>query len=90
MDILNWILGLFGGITPVVGIVLLIFFLRQKKGQDLDIPPLDLIDAKKLDDMVSKQVEDVLKPLLENKGYTEEQVKQILTRTSLGNKTFRR
>lgn len=90
MDIFNWILGLFGGITPVVGIVLLIFFLRQKKGQEFDIPPLDLIDAKKLDDMVSKQVEDVLKPLLQNKGYTEEQMKQILTRTSLGGKTFRR
>jgi hypothetical protein len=90
MDIFTWILGLFGGITPVVGIVLLIFFLRQKKGQELDIPPLDLIDAKKLDDMVSKQVEDVLKPLLQNKGYTEEQMKQILTRTSLGSKTFRR
>ncbi len=40
--------------------------------------------------MVSKQVEEVLRPLLQSKGYKEEQVKEILTRTSLGGKTFRR
>ncbi len=84
------IIAALGGIVPIIGIILLVFFLRQRKGQEIDIPPLDLVDAKKLDDMVSKQVEEVLKPMLQSKGYKEEQVKEILTRTSLGAKTFRR
>ncbi|MBD1803879.1 hypothetical protein H6F98_00095 [Microcoleus sp. FACHB-SPT15] len=84
------IIAALSGIVPVIGIILLVFFLRQRKGQEIDIPPLDLVDAKKLDDMVSKQVEEVLRPMLQSKGYKEEQVKEILTRTSLGGKTFRR
>lgn len=79
--------GLFVLIFLIGGIV---FFLKQRKGQDLDIPPLDLVDAKKLDDMVSKQVEEVLRPMLQSKGYAEEQIQEILTRTSLGGKTFKR
>ena len=79
--------GLFVLIFLIGGIV---FFLKQRKGQELDIPPLDLLDAKKLDDMVSKQVEEVLRPMLESKGYAEEQIQEILTRTSLGGKTFKR
>jgi hypothetical protein len=54
------------------------------------IPPLDLVDAKKLDDAVSKQVESVLKPMLERANYTSEQIGQMLTRTSLGRIQFRR
>ncbi len=89
MQIISWLAGL-GSFVPIIAAVLLIFFLRQRKGQELDIPPLDLVDAKKLDDMVAKQVEEYLKPLLQNKGYNEEQIKEILTRTSLGGKPFRR
>jgi hypothetical protein len=85
----NFIGGL-GGFMPVIGIVLLVIFWRQSIAQEYNIPPLDLADAKKLDDMVSKQVEIVLKPMLQSKGYTEEQIKQILTRTSAGGKVFRR
>lgn len=83
-------LGGFVFFAIILVIVGVIFFLRQRKAQEVDIPPLDLIDAKKLDDMVAKQVEDYLKPLLQSKGYSEEQVKEILTRTSLGGKSFRR
>lgn len=83
-----------GGLTSVITVIVIIgmfmFFIKQRKGQEYDIPPLDLVDAKKLDDMVSKQVESVLKPMLENKGYNEEEIKQILTRTSSGNPRFRR
>ncbi|MEK0180580.1 hypothetical protein [Microcoleus anatoxicus] len=79
--------GLFVLMFLIGGIV---FFLKQRKGQELDIPPLDLLDAKKLDDMVSKQVEEVLRPMLQSKGYAEEQIQEILTRTSLGGKTFKR
>ncbi len=79
--------GLFVLIFLIGGIV---FFLKQRKGQELDIPPLDLLDAKKIDDMVSKQVEEVLRPMLQSKGYAEEQIQEILTRTSLGGKTFKR
>ncbi|MBZ8180735.1 hypothetical protein [Oscillatoria salina] len=87
---MQWLLATIGGLLPIIGIVGLFFFLRQRKAQEYDIPPLDLVDAKKLDDMVSKQVEEVLRPMLQTEGYTEEQIKEILTRTSLGGRTFRR
>lgn len=87
---LSGILGSTASFVPIAAIIGVIFFLRQRKGQELDIPPLDLVDAKKLDDMVSKQVEEVLRPMLQSKGYAEEQIKEILTRTSLGGKTFKR
>lgn len=77
---------------PIVFIFVLVFiwFLIQRKAQENDIPPLDLIDAKKLDEMVSNQVELALKPMLQSNGYTEEQINQVLTRTSLGRPQFRR
>jgi hypothetical protein len=87
---LSGILGSTASLVPIAAIIGVIFFLRQRKGQELDIPPLDLLDAKKIDDMVSKQVEEVLRPMLQSKGYAEEQIKEILTRTSLGGKTFKR
>lgn len=89
---MGWLGFIFGGgaLVPIIGIALLIFFIRQKKGQEYDIPPLDLVDAKKLDEMVSKQVEEALKPILETEGYPQEQINEILTRTSLGGKTFKR
>lgn len=90
---MSWILSILGGISGIslpILIVVLFLFLRQRKAQEYDIPPLDLVDAKKLDDMVSKQVEEVLKPMLQSEGYAEEQIEKILTRTSLGGKTFRR
>jgi len=85
----GWI---FGGIGTIIffGILIFIFFLRQKKGQQNEIPPLDLLDGKKLDKMVEGRVQDALKPLLQSKGYQEEEIEDILTRTSLGKKTFRR
>ncbi len=66
------------------------FLWQQRKSQEIDIPPLDVLDAKKLDEMVAKQVELSLLPLLRSKGYQEEQIDQILTRTSMGRKTLRR
>lgn len=87
---LSGILGSTAYLVPIAAIIGVIFFLKQRKGQELDIPPLDLLDAKKIDDMVSKQVEEVLRPMLQSKGYAEEQIQEILTRTSLGGKTFKR
>jgi hypothetical protein len=88
--LLGLIVGGFVFIYIVIGIAGFFVFWTQSKGREYDIPPLDLVDAKKLDDMVSKQVESVLKPMLENKGYNEEQIKEILTRTSAGSPRFRR
>lgn len=84
--------SLISALPILILIIVLVLFLRQRKAQsELDIPPLDLVDAKKLDDLVTKQVEEALKPLLESKGYTDEQMKEILTKTSsLGKPTFRR
>lgn len=90
---MGYILSLIGGWTTIITIVVIfgvVLFLKQSKAQEYDIPPLDLVDAKKLDDMVSKQVESVLKPMLQTQNYNEEQIKQILTRTSSGNPRFRR
>jgi hypothetical protein len=90
---MGYILSLIGGPAIIITIIIIIgivLFIKQSKAQEYDIPPLDLVDAKKLDDMVSKQVESVLKPMLENKGYNEEQIKEILTRTSAGSPRFRR
>lgn len=81
------------GVLAIVGvfsIVLLFLYIRQRKAQERDIPPLDLLDARKLDDMVAKQVEEYLAPLLESKGYTEEQIKEILTRQSLPRTHYQR
>jgi len=82
--------ALLGGFIPLIGIVALVFFLRQRKGQEEDIPPLDLVDAKKLDDMVAKQIEAALKPILRSDDYPEEQIQEILTRTSVKGRVFRR
>jgi hypothetical protein len=81
--------GMIGILLPVAGIALF-FFLRQRKGQEGEIPPLDLIDGKKLDAMVSSRVDRALKPLLTSEGYSEEQIQAILTRSSLGGTRFKR
>jgi hypothetical protein len=90
MDIITGLFSSLGSFGPVIGIFVLYLFLRQRKKQEYDIPPLDLVDAKKLDDMVSKQVEDALRPILQSEGYTEEQMKEVLTRSSVGTRRFRR
>jgi hypothetical protein len=75
-----------------LGIIVILWsaFLQRLQSQIYDIPPLDLVDAKKLDDMISKQTELALKPLLQSNGYSEDQIAEILTRTSATGKTFRR
>jgi hypothetical protein len=78
-----------GGIVTIVTQLLILFFIVSLLSAS-KIPPLDLMDAKKLDDAVSKQVESVLKPMLEKNNYTNEQIGEILTRTSLGKIQFRR
>lgn len=83
--VLTIILLIFAIIT---GVIFLYFKYRQD--EEKTIPPLDMIDAKKLDDMVVRQVEEALKPILLSKGYAEEQIKEILTRTSGRGQTFRR
>jgi uncharacterized protein YneF (UPF0154 family) len=64
--------------------------LKHRHDEEKTIPPLDLVDAKKLDDMVVRQVEGTLQPILLNKGYAEAQIQEILTRTSTRGQTFRR
>lgn len=84
-------LGAFASSAPLIILGFIIFFyFRQSKGQGDTVPPLDLVDAKKLDDLVSKQAELALKPLLQSNGYSEVQIAEILTRTSATGKTFRR
>lgn len=63
--------------------VLLWLYLRQKKAEAGKIPPLDLIDAKKLDSTVASKVQAALLPLLQSEGYSDQDIEQILTRTSL-------
>jgi hypothetical protein len=82
--------GLLGWLLPMTGLGALVFLLRQRKGQEEEIPPLDLMDGKKLSEMVSNQVEQALKPFLSSEGYDEEQIQAILTRSSLGGTRFKR
>jgi hypothetical protein len=86
------IIWLWGAISAIITPIILVFqaVAIVSMFNPPSIPPLDLIDAKKLDDAVSKQVESVLKPMLEKSSYTTEQIGQILTRTSLGRTQFRR
>lgn len=65
-------------------------FLVQRKAQEYDIPALDKFDAIKLDTLVSQRVENALKPMLQSNGYSEEEIKSILTKTSLKSSTFKR
>jgi hypothetical protein len=85
MALLSMLIGGWIIFIPVFVVMFIIFAFNPK-----NIPALDLVDAKKLDDTISKQVESVLKPMLEKANYTTEQIGQILTRTSLGRIQFRR
>jgi hypothetical protein len=88
-DSMSWILG-FVSFIALPSFLIFLGILIASIFNPPSIPPLDLVDAKKLDDVVSKQVESVLKPMLERANYTTEQIGQILTRTSLGRIQFRR
>jgi hypothetical protein len=79
---------LIGGWVILIPVFLVMFFIFIFNPRN--IPGLDLVDAKKLDDTISKQVESVLEPMLERGNYTSEQISQILTKTSLGRIQFRR
>jgi hypothetical protein len=63
----------------------LVNYLQQSKRQNA-IQPLDFADAKKLDALVSRQVEMALAPSLRSQGYNEAQITAILTRTSQKNR----
>ena len=72
------------GAVPLLIFGAIVFlYLRQKKNEAGKIPPLDLIDAKKLDATVASQVQTALLPLLQSEGYSEQDIDKILTRTSL-------
>jgi hypothetical protein len=81
-------------IQTILAIMMIPFQLWRRISEFLTkedyIPPLDLLDARKLDDMISAQVSEALKPILQTEGHTDEGIKEILTRTSLGQKRFER
>jgi hypothetical protein len=78
----GWITGL-GASGFIIFVALIYFFIKQRKAQEYDTPPLDLVDAKKLDLIVSAQVHTALASLLKSEGYNEEQINQILVRQDL-------
>jgi len=83
---MNYIIGLISsiGLVPLLFFgVLVFFYLKQKKDDEFYLPPLDLIDAKKLDSTVASKVQSALLPLLQAEGYSEEDIEKILVRTSL-------
>jgi hypothetical protein len=86
------IITLFGVVFQILWIFFLVRLVRSKLFGNFftkDIPPLDLVDARKLTEMVSEQVEEGLKPLLQAKGFSEQELSKVLTRSSLY-LTFRR
>lgn len=82
--------SLLTGMLPIVGVIFLILFLRQRKGQEKTMPALDLIDGRKLDSMVSQQIDAALKPFLIAEGYSNDEINTILTPNSLGGPKFKR
>jgi hypothetical protein len=83
---MNYIMMLISSMSVVpflvfVGLVFL--YLKQKKSEAGTIPPLDLVDAKKLDSTVASKVQSALLPLLQEEGYSKQDVDKILVRTSL-------
>jgi len=65
--------------------------IKRVFGGHLDFFPLDLIDAKQVTEMVDEQVRQYLSTLMKSKGYTDEQVKEILTVKPVGSRnTFKR
>lgn len=53
-------------------------------------PPLDLLDARKLSGMVAVQSEEFLSKILKTKGYSEEQIEQILVNKPFVDRRFKR
>lgn len=90
LALISGVLTFLASFAPFVGLAILYWFVQQRRAQANIVPPLDLIDAKKLDDMVAGQAQEYLRPLLSQQGYAEEEIQQILTRTSVGRPTFRR
>ena len=85
---LNIILAILTSILVIYGYIFLFqsigWFLKKKLGGDLSYFPLDIIDAKELTDMVDTQVSQYIAPLLQSKGYSEDQIKEILTIKPIG------
>jgi SNF family Na+-dependent transporter len=74
-----------------VVIVWIVSLYRKKFGFDQYILPLDQVDAQKLTSMVDEQIELYIGSLMKSKGYSDEQIKEILTNKPLGQRpTFRR
>ena len=69
----------------VLGGLIYLYF-QQKKAEENTIPPLDLLDAKKLDSTVEMRVQAALKPVLAKEGYSDEDIQQIFTKTALLNR----
>jgi hypothetical protein len=61
--------------------------IKRNLGGHLAFFPLDLIDAKQVTEMVDEQVRMYLSSLMQSKGYTEEEVKEILTIKPVGSRT---
>jgi hypothetical protein len=87
---MSFLINAISPLLPLLPLLILFFLWKRRDGRAGSVPPLDLADAKKVDEMVSKQVEAALKPLLQADSYTEDQIQQILTRTSAGTRVFRR
>lgn len=83
---MNYIMMLISSMSAVPLLifgVLVFLYLRQKKNESGKIPPLDLIDAKKLDSTVASKVQAALLPILQSEGYSEQDIEKVLVRTSL-------
>lgn len=74
----------------IFGLIAFLIYLKYRQDEDRTIPTLDLIDAKKIDSMVVKQVENALRPILLAKGHTDAEIEDILTQTTPSRTNIRR
>jgi hypothetical protein len=94
MNFIQIIFGIFSVILAVffsfVMLALIISFFQNKFGGDAYLKPLDELDGAKLSSMVDEQIGLYLTPLLQAKGYSQEQIKGFLTSKPIGTRPFLR
>lgn len=90
MNFLFTIFSSLGVVGFVILGVIIFFYSRQRNAEAKTVPPLDLVDAKKLDSMVAAKVQIALRPLLSEAGFSDDEIEEVLVRSSMVSSKFRR
>lgn len=78
MQIFIGLIGFGLVIFCLAAIYALVLLIQQRSAEQGDVPPFDLIDAKKLNDRVAQQVAKAVRPLLESQNYSPAEIETLL------------